>query len=330
MGKYSGNIILTPTENCEPEFRFLHKSGNIRMNIATFNVSVRLPDKSMARIEVCNAMSVEDLKVELAQMTSIDLARLCVVHRGAVLTDALSLGHHGITSSSKLYVAALSPSHAPRKRASDLFDELVELLYRLIFVPAGRHEPVVRAITELVENPILRSYARVNSEAQKLIEESVFIIENSHDVAGARAADFIARTNDATITKLESTREGMLALRNLFLRDEDVSGRPVMKTNLDYTPGISIEPLPPLPSESHRPITPEPFCDDPLFDQFTYVKKSLNSRFVKLLKGRFAREIRMLRKMGFDDEVVLFQALSEANGNLSRTEKILKTRFTAE
>ena len=298
------------------------------MNIESFDVSVRLPSKDLVTVNVSSAMSVLDLK-ETLRDHGVDPSRVRVVFRGAVLADHFSLGHYKVARAATLFLVEQKVALEPRKRACDLFDDLVELLYRLLFASVARQDSLLRSITALLENPYLRSYARVNGEAQKLIEEAVFIIENSHDATGARVADFIARTNDATITKLEATREGMLALRNLFLRDEEETQRPVQKTKVDFESVISCEPLP-FAVSPQRVLPQEPLCDDPVMDQFMYVKKSFNVRFVKMLKGRFAREIRDLKKKGLDDEVVLFQALSEANGNLSRTEKILKTRFSAE
>ena len=278
--------------------------------------------------------SIFDVKSIVAAKCECEVEVIRLVYLGKILEDPFSVDYYKIKDGSRIYVSCAKQRSPGKAKATVLIDRLCEAVYALLFSRSSDQRELVRCISELLSSPVLKSYARINNESQKLIEEVGFILNNSDDLILNESAEIVARTNDMAFTQLEGTREGMDFLTTIYLEDEEqeflrkYSQVIIPRTNLDYVPKISTLPMPDLGNHGLAM-----FCDPEretkdVSEQCLYIMRDFNTRLIRVLKGRFESESGFNRNIDGVGETAILEAMNEANGNISKAVRILRSKFS--
>lgn len=300
--------------------RFLRKQIS-RM----FQVKVFLQRDLFISIPFHYDETVSDLKTRISSSKGLLNSQQVLIYKGKVMEDEFSLCYYGLKDNSKIFIVLRKDKSNSQSRPVVLFDKLCDLLGKLVFCSISVQENIVNQISYLLTNPVLEAYSRINPSAKKMMEDAVLIIESIEPPLSQRTADYIARSNDLQTTKYERTREGfevLLARMQNEFDSSDFDQNTLYPTNLSYESSLQDRPLPLLwDSRGER-----------LFKDFlsNTIEPSFSMRLINILKNRYAREINLLKKMGFNDEKDILKALSEANGNINKAAQILQSNTLFE
>ena len=267
---------------------------------SNFRIEVRGP-QGATFLNVSATQTVADLKKQLEIESNVAADAQVLVGAGKVLSDELTLAHYGIRPGIPLFLRIRRQEKSTK--LTSLNDHLFDLMNDFITVNEGRRSEISNEIAEIVQNPQLIAYAKIHLGAAKLVDEARFMLEEYQAMSSERLDRAIAGVQDLMMMQFEACANGAYLLREALERDDSDEEEVVQQTKTDYEGGISAEEL--------------PTCWG-LFDRYEQGEKE------------FARQISVLKKMGFRDENVMKKALREASGNVPQAAKLIFHKFSHE
>ena len=253
--------------------------------------------------------TVFNLRQKISEQIGLTPELLTIVFNGQVLLDDISLGFYKISNKSKIFFTLKKVVVDKKPRPSHLIDQLYKLVSTLLTKPKSKHDTIMLEISELIENPILQAFARLDRDTQQMIDDALMILESIPSYAYSNY-ESIAAMNDMTMTQYETTAEGMRALEEAMLNDDDEEYSSIDDGIFDLPTVIT-----PSRKISNKPL---PTCW--AFDNSSFFSSSAS---IQPLREVFARQIRALKKLGFNDEPTILKVLNETAGNVPKAAQIL-------
>ena len=315
-------------------------------------IRVKFGDNPPFKVTCDQFCTVFSLKQQISNLMKLFPEQIHVVFAGQVLKDDLSLSFYKIRENSQIFIVIAKDSQPKpnRPRPYQMLNRLLQLLDELPNCEAEKFNIIIDEINSIMNNPIVQSFARINSDVQQLFSDAREVIANTERPVSRKTRQFIAKSKDTILDQFDSTPEGFRLIQSLVEESEESDSDgplPKPKTNLRYNKKISNKPLPnPWENTSARKrsvfqnaalrlsvpaaslifpensITIRPEENLPLMKTPTF-----ENNFSLGLKSKYAEQIKALRKMGFKDENIILQALSETNGNVQLAAQILKQKF---
>jgi hypothetical protein len=179
------------------------------------------------------------------------------------------------------------------------------MIARFVSAPATKQRRLAPDVANLISNPVLEAFASIDPGARLIVEDARLLVESAESADTAQMSQALATVNDQVMTAFEATPAGMRLLWETVEQENSKRTRPApaqIPTKIDFETSIAEEPLPIWWS--------------------TWEERDHGWRSCTA-KGQFSREIRALKRMGFDDESVILRALKETSGNVQRAAKLL-------
>ena len=268
-----------------------------------FSVNVRGTGISPFDVKVALTDTVLDLKQKIEATTAVAPDAQVLVAKGAVLRDELTLAFYNMRPNLPIFVK--TKSTAQTARLANLIERLFELMNDFITANDSRRAVVSEEISKLIEEPYLVAYAKIHSRTARLIDESRFLVEEFRYTANDRLSRAFWEMQDVAMAQYESSADGIRLLQEAMESEEneDILLEPKYPTNTDYKTEMLTEKLPACWGL---------FCFDDAGEK------------------QFARQISVLKKMGFTDENQMLKALKETSGNVPQAAKIIFYKFSHE
>jgi hypothetical protein len=249
--------------------------------------------------------------------------------------NELSLDFYGIRNGSQVYFMPVKQAMPARARPYRLLNRLLALLEELPGADARRYTDIVSEISSVMEHPSVQSMAKIDIDVQQLLEDAESIVSSSQRPQSRRHKLFLARNQDLALDQFDASPEGLHVMKTILdeANDDEFMRIPPAPTALKYRSTVSDKALPnpwsvrknkaispfasaslSLPSGSFRSIGTETFDE-------------LEGWMMPRLKTRFSQQLAALKKMGFSDDDVILQALSEAKGDVQMAAKLLINMF---
>jgi hypothetical protein len=268
---------------------------------STLSLTIRFGDDS-ANLEVDPLGSIDDLYTAIGTHFSVQPEQFAVIAHGQLLCYGFSVAYYDIPNHSILY--SVGVKSAARIRANPV--GLVEVLRHSVHDYALSRGPsqvaIANEIRDLIHNPILQSYARIDPEAKQLIDDAVMVVGYDRSRSNSCSDSVVAAMNDLILNQLELSKGGISFMEKGYRRSQNAPFIQIdLPANVDYTAAISEEELPIWWTE-------EPSSAD---------SKKLHGT------ETFSKQLRVLKRMGFADEAVILMALRETAGNVPRAAKFL-------
>jgi hypothetical protein len=269
---------------------------------SVFSLTVHFGDRRFP-IQADPYSPVSDLRSAIASRVLLHPDQFHLVSAGQILQDHFTLSYHDLVPNSTVYVVPIKSN--PRGQAHPL--ALLESVKRLVQLFASnrgvRRREIATEISELIYNPILKSYARLDPAAKQILDEAYLAVNFTQPRSTASRDGVLAAINDMAMTQYDGSHEGMAFLVNEYRRSQNSEFTRIdSPVNLEFTPAISERGLPIwwLP-EKMRDSEQRRVC----------------------LKENFSEQVRVLKRMGFGDEAVIRIALRHTAGNVTRAAKYL-------
>ncbi|OHT00495.1 ubiquitin 1 [Tritrichomonas foetus] len=207
---------------------------NDKINFTKFKVSISL------------FQSTIELKKKIEENNNIPLAEQRLIFLGKLLSDDFSLAYYGIRDKSVIFLIAKKAQSPPRQTPSRQILRLTQLIEQYYNSKLNDYQEVLTEITEIIQNPMVKAAARINSEFQLKIEEAHEILQTAEHPISTKNVMFIAKAHDMTLTHFESTPDGFRFLQSLIKDEESLSAHSSFQipTNLCYQTELSNKPLP--------------------------------------------------------------------------------------
>lgn len=297
---------------------------------------VPLPEQVTIKIKstVCEpitlSMDIKDIVLSIKQqimpITGLKVDQQHIIFNGKLLENEMTLGYYMIHDNATLTLLSVRKKEEFKTRPSVFMKRLSDLIEKTNRFPSAE---LIQELSELVEDPVLCSYSKFNKKAKKLIEDAIVLIENFDISMSLKTAQAIASYQDLTITQYESTLDGLRYLQEQMASDEleeDIIHYD-MPTNLSYEKKLSTAPLPKC--WGTKPTFPFGDFNMEFDEQGRPTGRDIaDGDMMNPLKQKFARQIQVLKKMGFTDEEVILMALNETSGNVPQAARILFERFS--
>lgn len=268
-----------------------------------FSVNVRGTGITPFDIKVALTDTVLDVKQKIEAATSVVADAQVLVAKGAVLRDEFTLAFYNMRPNLPIFVK--TKSTAGSTRLANLIEKLFELMNDFITANDSRRMAVSDEISKLIEEPYLVAYAKIHSRTARLIDESRFLVEEFRYTANDKLSRAFLEMQDVAMAQYESSADGIRLLQEAMESEEneDILLEPKYPTNTDYKTEMLTDKL--------------PAC----WGFF---------RFDEAGEKQFARQISVLKKMGFTDENQMLKALKETSGNVPQAAKIIFYKFSHE
>jgi hypothetical protein len=296
-------------------------------------LQVKLRDGSVLSILANRYDTVLHLKESLAVCTGIYASQQRLVYAGYVLADEMSLDYYRIRSGSQLFFVAADSSLQVGQRPYQMLSDLLHLLDELPSAESRRFSEIINDIRYIISNSTVRASARIDPEVKQLLEEAEETINNAKRPISRRMHDFLARLQDCNVDPCDLSGDDLDTVVNDELDKEDDDAPP---TNIRYRKHVSNQPLPLTwtgqqrtgKSVFHRSamrlsfaaVAPAPG------DSITSRKATFDSGGCTSARSRFSRQLAVLRNMGFHDERVMLDALSQTNGNVQLAARLIQNK----
>lgn len=286
------------------------------------SICVRLPDGSFQRLEIVATDCMTDIRAKVQPFWNEKTDRMRIVVDGRVMQEGVSANFYKIETDTVIFMVPEKRKQPEKQKPTQLIDELCEKLFKLLFSPTPTQKHLTYDVSEVLKNPVMQSFARINQDAARLMEEAVYILDNFREPISAGMSAFVTRTNDLVATRLEQTKDGMLLLQEFYENDKNRHRiSPRQTTNTCYTPAISTNELPDLASTGVTAFKKAYVRRRGSSSNCIQLRRSFHTRLMRVLKGRLVGAI----DVGDDDAIV--QAINEADGNISKATMILQNRF---
>ena len=301
-------------------------------------------------IRASKSDTIQSIKERITTKTGLYPYQQRLIYKGMVLTDELTIGFYGISQNQTLYLAPIKNKQLVNQKPEEKLRKLVTLMQQLDVASPYKFNEIVNEMKELVEDPILKGYARLDQRVADAIQSANDLMDSVDRPQSRQAEQYLARTTDYALSLVESAPDGLRMLQSIiddYSSDEEPSynNKP---THIEYRPRIMSKPLPPLKgtksifqSSAYRTLqtrkeftrTPRDckispsisLTDSHEFDEFLDIPFHNDSN--ENLSQKFASQVEILKKMGFDDERNILQALGETNGNVQKAAKLLQNWF---
>jgi hypothetical protein len=225
-----------------------------------------------------------------------------LVSCGQLLLDDLSLCYYDIMDKSDVYVVPIRALTSITVKPLELVAGLRGYVREYAVSRGSRQVSIAAVIFEMIYNPILQSFARIDQDAKQAIDDALLVVDfrqtptiSNHFSVGASITDLI-------LNRLEASRSGMTFIPKGCLQSSQ-SNVADLPSSIDYVPSITEEPLPVLWTQKQNSVSPD--------------RRRLR------ISETFAKQIRVLKRMGFADEAAIQVALRESAGNVPRAAKFL-------
>jgi hypothetical protein len=264
------------------------------VSVSVFALIVRFANHSFL-IEADPYSSVSDLRASVASGLALPPEQFHLVSAGQILQDFFTLSYHNLIHRATVYVVPLK--ERPKAQPS----ALLESLRQLAKAYTGCHRPreIAHEISELINNPILQSLSRIDAKAKQAIDEAYLLVDLTQSRATRTREAAIAALNDTHLAQLDGSREGRSLFQQELSRKQDPEFTRIdSPVNLNYIPAIAERAVP-----------------------VWWIAEKINVR--KTFRENFSEQVRILKRMGFDDEAVILLALRETSGNVPRAAKYL-------
>jgi hypothetical protein len=269
------------------------------------------------------------LKEALTEKLGLMASQQHLIFAGKLLWDELSLDFYKICAGSQIYLLSTNQSRGHRQNAQDLCAQLAQLLDELLAADSGRYLDVIQEIYSIYTNPSVQSQARIDPNAQQLLIRARQTIIHSQRPISRRTTAFLARAQDLALYGCEASGKGLRPAKSLIddgdtLVTEEDSVLSV--TNLQYRKRISSQPLP------NAWIFKERISDSRLKAEGTEetwlstpsdLPSAVDGGLSAESSQEFSHEVEALKGMGFDDEIIILDALAETNGNVQLAAQLL-------
>ena len=291
--------------------------------------------------------TVLSLKERITAKTGLYPQQQRLIYKGIILTDELTIGFYDITQNQTLYLAAYKNKQIHQKPEEKL-RQLISLTQQLEIAQPPKFNEIITEIKELVEDPILKGYSRLDQRAADAIQNAVETMETVERPQSRQTEQYLAKTTDYALSLVDSAPDGLRMLQSIIddYSSDDDSNYNNKPTRVEYRPRIMTKPLPPLKGtknifqssairtfQTRKEMTHTPrestklfsLADVPEFDELHEIP--FGSDYDQTLSQKFASQVEILKKMGFDDERNILQALGETNGNVQKAAKLLQNKF---
>lgn len=268
-----------------------------------------------------------------------------LVYRGRVLNDEVSIGYYGITGNATIYLAPIKQNRSVRTKPEVMIAKLQDLCIKY---QTNHKNDTKLEIKELINNTLIISLARIDINASNILAAARELIENDDESQQPDYIDeYVAKATDNAFNQIEASPEGLIVLQCLLndaeaqLDDEnefdseeeiiqDHMAYPQYQnpnvTNISYAPRISVAPLPPLKGTySTQKRGPARRSFNGNATAISIITGLHHPKCDSLLE-RYAQQVAILKRMGFDDEIAILEVLGETGGNVQKAAQILSDR----
>ncbi|OHS95976.1 Ubiquitin family protein [Tritrichomonas foetus] len=313
------------------------------------NFRIKRNDGSGFNVEFDMCSTVLSLKDFLANKTGYLSEQIRLVFSGQVLKDEMSLSYYKITTGSQIYFVPIIRKTPPHQKPYQLLNKMMQLLDKLPNASSSEYSLIVDEVNEILENPSVQSFSRINPDIEQLFLDAKEIIAHTERPISSKSKYFLAKAKDQVYDQFDQSPDGLRILQSFMEETEayedEFSNNQYSKylTNIHYKKSISSQPLPDpwnnrrrkksiFHNTALRLSSPSPalfFKEIPRTEENLPLIKvpTFESSFSFKLKSKFADQVAVLKKKGFNDENIILQALSETDGNIQLAEQLLRSKF---
>lgn len=292
--------------------------------------------------------TILSIKERITAKTGLYPYQQRLVFRGKVLIDEISVGFYTSTSNPTMYLAPIKEDRSVNRKPEMKLERLIYLTNLLTNITAEKYFDTVTEMKELIEDPILIAYSRINDLAMHSISMAQEALETIERPPSHQLENYVAKTTDYALSLVEAAPDGLRILQS-FIEDTSSEEEPysISPTVTNYQPKIMSKPLPylkgyknVLQTSAYRTLQTRKESQYPLKDSSTsYLQYNDNSDtddilefapqedFDQSLSQKFAPQVEILKNMGFKDEHCIIKALGETNGNVQKAAKLLQNKF---
>jgi hypothetical protein len=183
-----------------------------------------------------------------------------------------------------------------------------------------------------MEHPTVQAVAKIDVDVQQLLEDAENIISSSQRPTSRRTKLFLAHNQDVALDQFDSSPEGLRLMKMVLDEASETEDDPPSDTNLWYRRVISDRPMPnPWIDRKSRDYSPYHSMmmqlSLPSPPQMSEHSDNWDRTITSKLKVWFSQQMAALKRMGFSDEDVILQALTESKGDVQIAAKLLLNRF---
>lgn len=189
------------------------------------NLRIKRNDGTSFNIDFDKYGTVLSLKEELFEQTGYNSDEIRLVFGGQVLKDEMSLSYYNIKNDSQIYFVPAKPSKVcsseKQSKPYKMMNRLMKLLEDLPNTPAEEYSIVVSEIYEIMEHPIIQSFARINPDVKQIFADAKEIIANTERPTSRKTKDFIARSKDMVFDQFDQSPDGLRILQSFLEESEE-------------------------------------------------------------------------------------------------------------
>ena len=324
-------------------------------------IVMRLKGKKDFNVTMSKGDRVLDLKQKVMEITNFLPEQQRLVFAGRVLNDELSLSFYKIINGSSIYIVPKKLEKNTIKNPKLIIAHAKSLLSEVSTANKTRASQIHEELREIITDPVLNAFIPLSNEAANVIEEARQELEYQAEEASEENTRCIAQQADTALNQIEGSYDGLRVLQQLY--DDDDSNDGESKSGLyktideeeedelsdDYcddgllTDAVSYDeptlipkkperiselPLPMMRNQSIQSTLPFIL---PTGEAFNYELSNddfwCENDFKKYVMQKYSQQVAILKKMGFDDEQNIIQALSETNGNVQLASQILRNHI---
>jgi hypothetical protein len=297
-------------------------------------VEVRMRDGSTISIVANRFDTVLKLKELLVSDTGLYPSQQRLIYAGKVLSNEMSLDYYNIHTGSQVYFLPTTVSNPVGQRPYQLLSKLLNLLEELPTADSRRFADIINDIREILANSTVQASARIDSDVKQLIVDAQETLSSAKRPTSRRMKLFLAQGQDRALDGYDSQGDGLRAMKSMIGDQFNEEEEEPQRTNRRYRKRISNQALPSTWSPQRRDKYSVfhasalrlslPVSVNLPADQATPKKVTFESPAGQ--KSRFLKQLVALKDMGFDDETIILEALTQANGNVQLAAKLLQNR----
>ncbi|KAK8887273.1 hypothetical protein M9Y10_038311 [Tritrichomonas musculus] len=198
-------------------------------------IRIKRNDGSWFAVEADQNDTILSLKKIIFEKTSYYPEQQRLVFAGKVMDDEKSLSFYKIRENSQVYLVPKKTPNIPPKQVSSNFTmstkpKPTQLLNRLIVllesfpnVRAEDYTSTILEIKEIINDPSVKSFSRINEDAKQLLKDAQEMISNSERPISQKTKDFIAKSKDFVLDQFDATPEGFRILQSLLNEEDEYS-----------------------------------------------------------------------------------------------------------
>lgn len=298
-------------------------------------VRIKSLDNESFIVDISPSDTVMDLKERIAFQAGLKPAEFTLVYHGEILVDELSLNYYGIVYDTTVYLSMNKTQNKVGKKPQLLFQKLKRLVPMFNEASKKDYYRLYSEIKEIIENPLLIGFSRLDSDIYDYIMDVRELLDNSSRPSSGKTEMFLARSTDIALNQFDSSIEGLRILQSIMSDDYSDEEIQVNYVDADVPTKPMTKPLT-IPKSSSKSFF-QSIGVRTTFNGFHRV--SMNSQSFKKhispkteheciepvdLREKFAKQVDALKNMGFEDEKTILQALGEANGNVQKAYQLLQ------